>query len=919
VRNLIASNVSVIGDYVTLNTVTSNTEQMVITNAGTGPGLKVTQTGNESIAEFYDDGGVLVMKVADGGNVGIGTGTPMATLHTAGQNMLIGTSTTYANYTTYGSNLNPPSSDGRINGVNITALNKRTRTSYASAVDCVSAWTNRSSTADIGWKSICWAPELSLFVAVSPSGTGNNGVMSSPDGINWTSRISVADNNWNSVCWAPELSLFVVVAQSGTGNRVMTSPNGITWTARNAAAEIGWHSVCWSPELSLFVAVAIGGVGNRVMTSPNGINWTIQSSAADNAWRSVCWSSELSLFVAVASSGVGNRVMTSSNGTNWTIRESPADNDWMSVCWSPELSLFVAVSNTGTGNRVMTSQNGINWTTRASAVDNGWWAAAWSPQLSMFAAVSDTGTNNRVMTSPDGLNWTTRTTPNNNWYSLCWSPELSIFVAGAWSGAGNRVMTSTIGMPNSKSVVKASPTQMIVDAQGNVGIGTANPQSLLHIVEGGSINLGNGLKTFFTDRGFTAGNLQQGYNSGGITGPTGGIYSYTIGGSDNNATLVVSNFESSIVVGALYQILFTASSASVGVTFRIESPAFTVLYTSPTLTSTLKTYSFYVTLSNPVFIVRVNGGSTKTISWNAFSIQRYDTYLSGSLGIGTTNPLYRLDVNHGALPVALHLTGTGTDSAVIRFNAAASGGKIYHVGSTASGSGAGAGWTIYDVTDNTIRLRVDNKLNVFKAAHSAGTNDAHLELTGDGVDNAKEISLRFHQPGQWWGQIRLRSAGFYFTNGDTDSLRSIYCGALSKTSGTFDIPHPTQPHKKLIHSFIEGPRCDLIYRGSKTLMNGIASVNIDLESTHSPECAMTNGTFSALVANPDIFLQNKTSFDRVRGELVDNILTIICENSQSADCISWMIIGERKDRIIKEWEKTNQDGFLVTEYSMHRI
>jgi len=67
-----ASNLEVLGDYVTLNTITSNTEQMVITNAGTGPGLKVTQTGAESIAEFYDDGGVLVMKVADGGNVGIG-------------------------------------------------------------------------------------------------------------------------------------------------------------------------------------------------------------------------------------------------------------------------------------------------------------------------------------------------------------------------------------------------------------------------------------------------------------------------------------------------------------------------------------------------------------------------------------------------------------------------------------------------------------------------------------------------------------------------------------------------------------------------------------------------------------------------------------------------------------------------------
>jgi hypothetical protein len=79
-----ASNLEILGDFVTLNTVTSNTEQMVIVNAGTGPALKVTQTGANSIAEFYDDGNVLAFKVADGGNVGIGTSNPLAKLHVIG-------------------------------------------------------------------------------------------------------------------------------------------------------------------------------------------------------------------------------------------------------------------------------------------------------------------------------------------------------------------------------------------------------------------------------------------------------------------------------------------------------------------------------------------------------------------------------------------------------------------------------------------------------------------------------------------------------------------------------------------------------------------------------------------------------------------------------------------------------------------
>ncbi|MGJ4748386.1 hypothetical protein ACQV5M_18635, partial [Leptospira sp. SA-E8] len=44
----------------------------------------------------------------------------------------------------------------------------------------------------------------------------------------WVSRASAADNAWISVCWSPELHLFVSVANTGTGNRVMTSPDGVT-------------------------------------------------------------------------------------------------------------------------------------------------------------------------------------------------------------------------------------------------------------------------------------------------------------------------------------------------------------------------------------------------------------------------------------------------------------------------------------------------------------------------------------------------------------------------------------------------------------------------------------------------------------------------------------------------------------------
>ncbi|KKT08281.1 MAG: hypothetical protein UV86_C0020G0002 [Candidatus Nomurabacteria bacterium GW2011_GWB1_43_20] len=205
-------------------------------------------------------------------------------------------------------------------------------------------WTTRTSAADNQWVSVTYGN--GLFVAVAVSGTGNR-VMTSQDGITWTTRTSAANNAWYSVTYGN--GLFVAVSYDGVGNRVMTSPDGITWTIRTSAANNWWYSVTYGN--GLFVAVAGSGVGNRVMTSPDGITWTIRTSAADNAWYSVTYGN--GLFVAVAISGTGNRVMTSPDGITWTTRTSAADNQWIGVTYGN--GIFVAVSNTGTGGRVMTS------------------------------------------------------------------------------------------------------------------------------------------------------------------------------------------------------------------------------------------------------------------------------------------------------------------------------------------------------------------------------------------------------------------------------------------------------------------------------------------------------------------------------------------------------------------------------------
>ena len=136
--------------------------------------------------------------------------------------------------------------------------------------------------------------------------------------------------------------------------------------------------------------------------------------------------------------------------------------------------------------------------------------------------------------------------------------------------------------------------------------------------------------------------------------------------------------------------------------------------------------------------------------------------------------------------------------------------------------------------------------------------------------------------------------------------------SLSKGGGTFRIAHP-HPSKKythdLQHSFIEGPQCDNLYRGRVDLVDGTASINIDIASN------MTDGTFVLLNRDIQCFTSNETGWDPVKGSVSGNILTITSQNNSSTDTISWMVIGERQDDKIKshEMEMTDSDGKLIVE------
>ena len=144
-----------------------------------------------------------------------------------------------------------------------------------------------------------------------------------------------------------------------------------------------------------------------------------------------------------------------------------------------------------------------------------------------------------------------------------------------------------------------------------------------------------------------------------------------------------------------------------------------------------------------------------------------------------------------------------------------------------------------------------------------------------------------------------------------DVVGNINCtGTLSKGSGSFKIDHPlanmSNTHN-LYHSFIEGPQADLIYRGKVDLENGGASINLDTVSK------MTSGTFEALNRNVQCFTSNESDWDAVKGSVSGNTLTISCQNASSAANVSWLVIGERKDKHMYDTNWTDDDGFVIPE------
>ena len=272
----------------------------------------------------------------------------------------------------------------------------------------------------------------------------------------------------------------------------------------------------------------------------------------------------------------------------------------------------------------------------------------------------------------------------------------------------------------------------------------------------------------------------------------------------------------------------------------------------------------------------------------------------GKVGIGKTDPNYPLVV-------------AGTNPKIQIYDSDGSGQTNLYFGDSGSNL---AGYIIYQHSDDRMRIGT-NASDVIDILSSGNV--------GIGTDSPSE---KLHVSGTMKASYVEASNSVFTGSGGAggNALKAVYSsttlfkvqntgnvtisGALSKGSGSFKIDHPLEAKKDthhLVHSFVEAPQADNIYRGKIDLVAGSATINIDTVA------GMTEGTFVALNTDVQCFTSNESDWDAVKGSVSGNTLTITCQNSSSTATVSWLVIGERQDQHMIDTDWTDDNGKVIVE------
>ena len=284
--------------------------------------------------------------------------------------------------------------------------------------------------------------------------------------------------------------------------------------------------------------------------------------------------------------------------------------------------------------------------------------------------------------------------------------------------------------------------------------------------------------------------------------------------------------------------------------------------------------------TNETARLTIAGGGNVTIA--------EDLFCSSNVGIGTTSPGRMLELKEsstaaGDAVIRLRGNGNNADNTVLGalewYNADSSGdqpGVVCRIEGVSGNANGHMGEIVFQTHDGTEGGEGSNPVERMR------------------IDNSGDVGIGTASPSE-----KLDVVG-----------NLTVSGSVSKGSGSFKIDHPlpamSDTHH-LVHSFVEGPKADLIYRGSVALVDGAATVDLDAAAT------MTSGTWEVLCRDPQVWVQNEDGWTQVRGSISGATLSIEAQDADCTDTVSWLVVAERKDPNIVSANWTDAEGRVIVE------
>jgi hypothetical protein len=457
-----------------------------------------------------------------------------------------------------------------------------------------------------------------------------------------------------------------------------------------------------------------------------------------------------------------------------------------------------------------------------------------------------------------------------------------------------------------------------VDSSGNVGINTITPGAKLDVKNDDGVSNGLHIIADFNKSSSSSAQILLGYHANGTAVTNASIYS-----ANSQPLRFYTGAEMRMTIEAGGNIGIGTSNPSVKLNTFLNDDLTTIQIRAESNTSDTVSYTgiapafleYYRNITTGVDLtiqtkIQASGSggnivfSPNSPSVNLTPVERMRITKNGNVGIGTGIPdSFVASSGFGNLVIG---DGSGEKGMTIYSGTTGRGGLMFADATT--GSGAYIGYVLYNHSTDTMELATSSVPRVFIKA------DGRTWIGGaiSGFDGSSAI-LQIN------GFTRTSGQMIFHNSANVAQAVSVACngadsfnvaGAFSANSKSFLISHPLanlESTHNLRYVSVEAPQADLHYRGKLTLVNGKGQANIDEAST------MTEGTFEALCREVQCFTTNESGWDLVKGKVIGNIIYIESQNTNSTDEISWMVIGERKDKYMMDTSWTDENGKVIVE------